>query len=329
MCTRPEHLSELSNKKKLPHTGNRPFVVLPMCGRIAKVKKMAFRSLIIIVTVSSVAAMSPHLQATDVPEKTEILITSLPDEILLIIGQRETEYFPRVYAIHSLENDLPPDQVEACIEFLYRKLETQALEDLEFNGLKNELVLKLMRQKSPSPALATALVEMYRDRSYDDTWRNYCVQFFGKCYPYLTKSEDREQMTSAIYDALHERTNRIAGTAGYMLSHMVDYPGFDRQDIIDRIYEALIDPVCSAGSRIMLLQASAELGDRRALPVARKLMQNTNPLLRMSAIGAIGYLGDASDLPELEKLADSNDLSKQTPARSAIEKIKQRMVNKR
>ena len=287
---------------------------------------MAFRSLLIIVTVISTTVTPPLIQAADVPEETGITITSLPEEILLIVGQREQEYFPRVYAIHALGDDLPPDQVKACIEFLYRKLETQELEDLEFNGLKNELVLKLMRQKSPSPELATALVDMYLDRSYDDTWRNYCVQFFGKCYPYLTKPEDRKAMTEAIHKALRERTNRIAGTAGYMLSHMVDYPGFDRQEITDRIYEALSDPLCSTGSQILLLQASAELGDRRALPVARKLMQNQAPLLRMSAIGAVGYLGDASDLPELEKLAGCSDLSKQTPAGSAIEKIKQRMI---
>ena len=254
-------------------------------------------------------------------------ITSIPENIQLIIGRREQSYFPRLYAIHNLGDDLPSDQITACIGFLYLKLETQELADLEFNGLKNELVLKLMRQKTPSPKLAEALVTMFRDQSYDETWRNYCVQFFGKCYPYLQSPDDRKMMTEAIRDALKERTGNIAGTAGYMLSHMVYYPGFDRDEIADRIYEALSDPYCSTGSKLLLLQASAELGDPRALPVARKLLKSPIPHLRMSAIGAIGYLGDASDLPELEKLAASSDPSKRTPAGNAIDKIKQRMIN--
>jgi len=113
-----------------------------------------------------------------------------------------------------------------------------------------------------------------------------------------------------------------------LLRHMVDYPGFDRQEIMDKIFQTLNAENCSNGSKIMLLQAGAELGDSRILPIARQHMQSKIPLLQMSAIGAIGYLGDNTDLVELEKLAASNDLNKQTPAKSAIAKIKQRMTSK-
>ncbi|MBR0457790.1 MAG: hypothetical protein IJJ26_01000, partial [Victivallales bacterium] len=48
------------------------------------------------------------------------------------------------------------------------------------------------------------------------------------------------------------------------------------------------------------------LGERGALPTARAIAgRSSAPVLRASAIAAVGMLGDASDLPLLKRLAAS------------------------
>ena len=79
----------------------------------------------------------------------------LPESLLLVFGQAaETRYVPRVRAVHELPANLSAEQVTACYDFLNRKLASQPLPDLEFNGLKNELVFVLMRQRRRPEELA-------------------------------------------------------------------------------------------------------------------------------------------------------------------------------
>ena len=256
---------------------------------------------------------------TDLPI---ITITSLPENVKLIVGMTDDKaYLPRVQAVHALGKNLPQDQIDAFYDFLFQKLEDQELPDLEFNGLKNELTWALIWQERVPKELAKHLDTMFRDKSYDVTWRDYCVQFFGKYYRYVGEA-DRKILKAGLEEALNEWQNRIAGTAGYMLWQMSDYPGFDKQAIMDRIVEVLNQPDCSNASKLPLLQACGEAGDKRALPQARELMKTSKDImLRASAIAAVGYLGDATDIPCLENLSKQTDPRVQKPAQAALEKI--------
>ncbi len=252
-----------------------------------------------------------------------ITISSLPQNIQLIVGMTDEDYYqPRVDAIHSLEYDLPEEQIKALMDFLFTKIENQRLPDLEFNGLKNELTWALIRQHQQPVDLAQNLVKMYKDRTYDVTWRDYCVQFCGKNYPYTASKDDKEIMIEALFNATKERDNRIAGTAAYMLCQLTKTQGTRKDKVADAAYEAISDPVCDNVSKVSLLQAGAELGDIRFLPAARDLAKNARDIpLRMSAIAAVGFLGDATDLDFLASLTQINDIRIQKPALAAIERI--------
>ena len=281
----------------------------------------------------ALCAAGVFLNAQDSPQKktsvntsTEkrISISSLPDNIKLIVGQGEEHYLPRVTAIPALPSDLPPDQIQACYDFLYRKIETQKLRDLEFNGLKNELVWELIRQKVKPQELSGHLVRMYRDKSYDITWRDYCVQFFAKWYPAAPRNQARKEMVAGLWDALkNERQNRIAGTASSMLCFLaLQYPEFDKTKVSQESLEALLDPTTSKISKVALLQACAELENKKALPEARLIASTEkHPVLRASAIAFLGRLGDQSDLLLLKRFEKSHDIRMQRPAKVAIEKI--------
>ncbi len=256
-------------------------------------------------------------------------ITSLPENIRLIVGKGEKPYsLPRIRAIHALPDNLPPDQVRACGDFLFTKIETQELPDLEFNGVKNELAFALMRQRQKPVELAGYFVRMYYDKSYDETWRDYCVQFFGKWYPDAPENEGRRAMVDGLWHALkNERGSRIAGAAGSQLCFLArEYPDrFDASKVSEAGFEALTDPGCAGISKVALLQTCAMLNHPRVLPIARQLAATErDPVLRASAVGVIGLLGDRSDLPLLEKLKTSRDLRLQRPAEFATVKIENR-----
>lgn len=285
---------------------------------------MIFTIITILISVISISLIADTVQE----QKPAIVISSLPDNVKLIIGEKEEFYAPRVHAIHALSKNLPNDQIEAFYGFLAKKIETQKLPDLEFNGLKNELAFILIRQQKKPADLASHLVKMYNDKSYDTTWRDYCVQFFGKWYPFAPENQGRQDMVTGLWDALkNERQNKIAGAGVSQLAFLwKQYPQqFDKDKIVAACIEALNDPQCADISKVSCLQACAQLEDKKVLPIARNLANTTsNPILRASAIGAIGLVGDKSDLEFLRKLEVSKDIRIQKPAKSAIEKIMKR-----
>ena len=276
------------------------------------------------------AAGAETSKAASAPaKKAQVVISSLPDEIKLIVGDSETQYYvPRVRAIHQLSDNLPADQVQACYGFLYKKLDSQSLPNLQFNGLKNELVLALMRQRRKPAELAEHLVKMYRDKSFDTTWRDYCVQFFGKWYPEAPKNNARREMADALWDALkNERGNSIAGAASSQLCFLSGrFPEFDKKAVSEASFEALNDPKCANISKVALLQTCAVLGNEKAMPIARKLAASgREPLLKASAIAAIGMLGSKDDLELLRQFERAKDIRLRAPAKAAVEKIEARI----
>ena len=74
-------------------------------------------------------------------------MSTVDAELSCICGKESSPYAERVRLIHRLPSNLAPEQVERCRAFLESSLAGQPLPDLEFNGLKNELVFALLRQR--------------------------------------------------------------------------------------------------------------------------------------------------------------------------------------
>ncbi|MFA6103513.1 MAG: HEAT repeat domain-containing protein [Victivallaceae bacterium] len=259
---------------------------------------------------------------TTVEKNAEVL---LPDNIKLIIGQgADRNYYVRVREIHNLKKNLSPGQIDALYKFLYEKLDKQELPDLQFNGLKNEIVVELMKQTIKPETLSGHLVAMYHDKTFDPTWRDYCVQFFGKWYPNAPDNKDRHAMYDGLFEAVKEVDGSIAGAALAQLSFLAGAPGFegDRDRVSDLACGVLTDPKCSPRSRIVAMQVCAELRNKKALPIAREAAQDSNDIsFKMASMAAIGALGDPSDLPLLNHYKSNSDIRLSGPAKAAIAKI--------
>ena len=257
-------------------------------------------------------------------DKSPRTLSKVDAELVCICGETFSPYAERVRLIHRLPSNLAPEQLERCRAFLGSPLAGQPLPDLEFNGLKNELVFALLRQREGLTELAELLVRMSRSEETDATWRDYCVQFLGKCYPRINDTKSRESMADALWEALkNQRGGRGAGSAARQLMTLGrTFPEFPPEKVSAASLEALLDPTCSEETKTALLQVCGILGERAALPAVRTIAElDSSPVLRASAIAAIGMLGDASDLPLLERLAVSGDMRVSIPACSAIDRI--------
>ena len=264
------------------------------------------------VLISSYAQQIPRTQST------------IDAELVCICGDTTSPYAERVGLIHRLPSNLAPEQLERCRAFLESPLAGQPLPDLEFNGLKNELVFALLRQRDGLTELAELLVRMSRAQETDATWRDYCVQFLGKCYPRINDAKSREAMADALWEALKtRRRGRAAGSAARQLMTLGrSFPDFPPEKVATASLEALLDPASSDETKTALLQVCGTLGKRGALPTARDIAgRSSAPVLRASAIAAVGMLGDASDLPLLKRLAASGDVRVSRPAAAAIDRI--------
>ena len=257
-------------------------------------------------------------------DKSPRTLSKVDAELVCICGETFSPYAERVRLIHRLPSNLAPEQLERCRAFLGSPLAGQPLSDLEFNGLKNELVFALLRQREGLTELAELLVRMSRSEETDATWRDYCVQFLGKCYPRINDAKSREAMADALWEALKtQRRGRAAGSAARQLMTLGrTFPEFPPEKVSAASLDALLDPASSDETKTALLQVCGILGERAALPAARTIAElDSSPVLRASAIAAIGMLGDASDLPLLERLAVSGDMRVSIPACSAIDRI--------
>ena len=257
-------------------------------------------------------------------QKPTRTLSCVNTQLSAICGEASSPYAERVRLIHRLPSNLAPEQLECCRAFLESPLAGQPLPDLEFNGLKNELVFALLRQREGLTELAELLVRMSRAPDTDATWRDYCVQFLGKCYPRIRDAKSREAMADALWEALKtRRRGRAAGSAARQLMTLGrTFPEFPPEKVSAASLEALLDPASSDETRTALLQVCGTLGERGALPSARAIAgRNSAPVLRASAIAAVGMLGDASDLPLLKRLAASGDVRVSRPASAAMDRI--------
>ena len=277
---------------------------------------MIYLSSLILLFGSTIVIMAQQLPRTS---------SSVFKELSSICGEASSPYAERVRLIHRLPSNLAPEQLERCRAFLESTLAGQPLPDLEFNGLKNELVFALLRQREGLTELAELLVRMSHVPETDATWRDYCVQFLGKCYPRIHDPKSREAMADTLWEALRtRRRGRAAGSAARQLMTLGrTFPEFPPEKVSAAALDALLDPASSDETKTALLQVCGTLGERGALPTARAIAgRSSAPVLRASAIAAVGMLGDASDLPLLRRLAASGDVRVSRPAAAAMDRIR-------
>ena len=251
---------------------------------------------------------------------------AIPKRVEMIVGLgKETRYRPRIEAVHALGKELVAAEMTALIWFLHRKEGEDALPLKYVNPIKNDITHALIHQYRPPQELTAHLVPMFRDPKQDAVWRDYCVQFIGQWYPKVGGPVKRAEMRKALDEALARKTIPTAGTALIALSGLVGENDIDASAVSRSALAIALDSDAANAARVSAFQVCGRLKCQACLPGARKLADSKgSATLRMSCLAVVGTLGDRSDIPLLERGAESRDVRLRTTAKSAIKRIQKR-----
>lgn len=241
----------------------------------------------------------------------------------MIVGNtpQQKNYYSRAKAIQRLSQNLTSDDHQMIYSFLHQKKTRHGLKPLEFNSLKNDLVIVLMRQNKRPENLAVELIAMYHDLEQDEIWRDYCVQFMGRFYPMATLQE-KKLLSKTMEEALLNREGGIAGTAMIALNSNLEEIGIRKDVLKEHAFRISNDRKYPDYLRLTAIQISSELGDTRLLEVIKlEILNSKNVQLKMSAIAALGKLGEHKDKRLLTSYALSSDIRLRTSALNAIAQL--------
>jgi len=246
-----------------------------------------------------------------------------PPSLAVAMDDSSDSYGARMKAMRSLGQSLTPGEVQSLYVLMDRKAGMDRLPLNKLNALKNEAADILRRQQKLPPDLTRKLMAMYADPGHDAVWRDYCIQHLGGCFARVAVAADQQAARDVLWAATGERVGGIGGTALLALCTNVGQAGIERDRLAARAYELAADGQTGELTRITALQICARLGERRILPVARTLAQSARSVpLRMSAVAAVGTLGEPADRAVLEGYARSDDVRLRTAAVSALKRLR-------
>lgn len=285
---------------------------------------------------STQTAVSPNplrgaLSVPDWPQR--------PTAIRLICGQdNDKGYVARITATHQLGTNLSPVEIQALYWQLHQKYSSQGdLTQESLAALKNDVLDALIRQQPVPADLGAEIIGMYRDRSTDPLWRDYCVQHFALYYDRMwpvsgdgvavapvSNDDGRKDILAAFDEALQEKEN---GNAGAALLGLYSLSGKCPEVTLANVGKnALLmaqDGTCAAQTRVTAVAVCGLTGMTDILPEARILAQTADVLpLRLASIAVLGSLGNAQDTELLEGLRAGSDEKLYVALDAALKKLK-------
>jgi hypothetical protein len=219
------------------------------------------------------------------------------------------DFKSRLRAAQALERELSHADIEALYAFMDRRPGADPLPASRATVIKNDVANAMLNQATAPREFALRLVAMFADRTHDTLWRDFCAQFMGRWYA-RSGGAERARIRDALWQATTETDTQIAGTALIALRDNLGQGDIDRERLARRAYDLAADATTGEPVRVTALQVCAGLGHAPTLGLARDVVNQAanGACLRMSALAAIGTLGDASDLPRLDALARSADV---------------------
>lgn len=227
----------------------------------------------------------------------------------------------REKAVRNLGSELDSEERGYLLTFLLSPERCGA----QIHSFINEVMNALDRQKRLPEGYEAALVAISQSDAYDVVTRDYALQHMRRVYQHSAK---KDLLCRSLLAATDDKRDSLAGTAllGLAFASTVD-PAVNVTNVNRAILKVLTEEAYTGASRIAALQAGAIAGSKEVLPIARRIIQEetVNEHLRLSAIAAVGLMGDAQDLTLLEslKIAPTDRL---VPARTkAIENLNDRL----
>jgi hypothetical protein len=243
------------------------------------------------------------------------------------------DYPERVAAIAEITTNMPPADWQALQEFLLLKDRADA--DQLGQVFKNKLMDLLCALNPPPADLEKLLVRVYRDRDQDPVIRDYAVQHLAAYYEQMEVAglddvQAQQMIQDALWEALAETDSSIAGTALLALERLSrERAQFDRKKVAASALKLAADGGAGELTRISAFQMCGQMAVSDAGGVLLDAVQNAQTMpLRISAIGALGTLGDVRALPLLTGILNGEEERLKPPAQRALMEIQRQEEQK-
>ena len=249
-------------------------------------------------------------------------LTTIPPRLAIIMGQEDgVSYNIRYAALKKLHPPLASNEVQALYAQLYRHSNEDPMPEDDLHAFKNEVANTLLRQQQLLEELPWHLMQMYADPQQGEVWRDYCIQHLGALY-HRAAAPARRAIADLFWKATEQKDGTIPGTTLLALEDNVHKADIPRERLADRALAIAQDDGFGPEPRATAIQVCVLLNERRALAPARQVARNQSPtILRISAIGALGLLGDPDDLLLLQPLLRDDDMRLRQATLAAVKRL--------
>jgi hypothetical protein len=248
-------------------------------------------------------------------------LATIPLKLRMLFDGAKSSYPMRCRLVKALGTSLPDTEVSALLLFITSTPEAVGMSRGHFNSVADKVLNKLEEQENVPSVLIDDLMGMFYDESGDYTWRDYCVQHLGSLYSTPVADGKREAIRRVFEDAA-QPGSKMAGTAALALKNNVGKEGISPELAAQLAATVALDENQDDADRLTAMLTAAELGNQEMLTLARRIIGSKNSIhFRMSSMATIGMLGNASDLPTLEKYINSSDMRLRLAAQGAVKKI--------
>ena len=253
-------------------------------------------------------------------------VSAINGSAVRTIVDTKAKYEKRIQTVNSLSKHLSEADWEVLKDFLLHADETDRTQAAQV--LKNRLLDVLCMQNPPPDGLGDLLAQIYNDHSQDGVIRDYAVQHLGAYYEQEAAQPDSADTLQTVQNVLWQATNEVgdsvAGTALLALERLaLEYQtGFDQAKIAATALQMAGNSNAGELTRITAYQVCARTGATDALPLLVQTVQSGETMPeRLSAIGALGFLGGTDQVPLLNSLLQGDEAPLKPAAQHALAQI--------
>ena len=229
-------------------------------------------------------------------------------------------YRQRLALVDSLGNAASPNQVDGFLAYLAEP-DATIRPDLEA-ALKNQIWNRLRTQDEFPTNLVPVTIAVFRAHEQTPAILDYCLQHLGAMSERVEEPSLRSELRDCLEEASREPSQPYSGTALIALTHVPAPASPDRTFLLARTLALASDPAAHPAARATALQIGAEQGFAGVLPHVRAILADSSQpaTLHISALAALGALGDAADLARLDAFASAHPHPRFRPALDAARK---------
>jgi hypothetical protein len=273
---------------------------------------------------ASVVQSAPVQSSAQTPQQPPA--GTLSEQMRLIVSpDGKAGFKERMAAVHAIKKDLSNEELRAFYGYLLAPAHTGE-DRVQENWLRNEMMDKLVTQQNPPAGLTDMLVAVYQDKNQDVVMRDYAIQHMNPAYA-QAGAEEKSSLQQVLWQATGETDSSIAGTALLALNNLAqDNAEFDKEKITETALKLAGDEQCGELARITAVQICGQTGATQAAPLVLQLAQSAGSIpLRITAIAALGDLGDRSVETFLQQIAAGNEDRLKPAAESALKRLNKRL----